>query len=42
MQHDLIRYRARPDRAAANEELIRTVYEELRKTQPAAAPALSR
>jgi hypothetical protein len=35
MQQDLIRYRTRPDQAAANEELIRAVYEELRTTQPA-------
>jgi hypothetical protein len=34
MQIDLIRYRTRPEQAAANEELIRAVYEELRKTQP--------
>jgi hypothetical protein len=34
MQQDLIRYRTRPEQAAANEELIRAVYEELRKTQP--------
>jgi hypothetical protein len=34
MQQHLIRYRTKPDRAAANEELIRAVYEELRNTQP--------
>jgi hypothetical protein len=34
MRQDLIRYRTRPERAAANEELIRAVYEELRKTEP--------
>jgi hypothetical protein len=34
MQQDLIRYRTRPGQAAANEELIRAVYDELRKTQP--------
>jgi hypothetical protein len=34
MQQDLIRYRTRPEQAAANEELIRAVYDELRKTQP--------
>jgi hypothetical protein len=34
MQQDLIRYRTRPDQAAANEELIRAVYEELRTAQP--------
>jgi hypothetical protein len=35
MRQDLIRYRTRPERAAANEELIRAVYEELWKTEPA-------
>jgi hypothetical protein len=34
MHQDLIRYRTRPSQAAANEELVRAVYEELRKTQP--------
>jgi hypothetical protein len=34
MHQDLIRYRTRPEHAAANEELIRAVYEELRKTEP--------
>jgi hypothetical protein len=34
MQLDLIRYRTRPERAAASEELIRAVYEELADTQP--------
>lgn len=34
MQLHLIRYRTQPDRAAANEELIRAVYEELRNAQP--------
>jgi hypothetical protein len=34
MQLDLIRYRTRPDRSAANEELIRAVYQDLRDTQP--------
>jgi|ERR1700722_2794430 hypothetical protein len=34
MHQDLIRYRTRPEQAAANEELIRAVYEELRQTQP--------
>ena len=34
MHQDIIRYRTRPEQAAANEELIRAVYEELGKTQP--------
>ncbi len=34
MHQALIRYRTRPEQAAANEELIRAVYEELGKTQP--------
>jgi hypothetical protein len=34
MQQDLIRYRTRPEQTGANEELIRAVYDELRKTQP--------
>jgi len=34
MRQDIIRYRTRPDQAAANEELIRAVYEELGTTQP--------
>jgi hypothetical protein len=34
MHQDLIRYRTHPEQAAANEELIRAVYEELRATQP--------
>ena len=34
MQQAIIRYRTRPEQAAANEELIRAVYEELAKTQP--------
>jgi hypothetical protein len=34
MHQDLIRYRTRPEQAGANEELIRAVYDELRKTQP--------
>ena len=34
MRQDLIRYRTRPEQAAANKELIRAVYEELGKTQP--------
>jgi hypothetical protein len=34
MQLDLIRYRTRPDQAAANEALIRAVYRELGDSQP--------
>ena len=35
MHQDIIRYLGtRPEQAAANEELIRAVYEELAKTQP--------
>lgn len=34
MQQHLIRYRTKPDQAAANEDLIRAVHEELRNAQP--------
>lgn len=34
MQHYLNHYRTRPDQAAANEELIRAVYQELQSAQP--------
>jgi hypothetical protein len=34
MHQRLIRYRTKPDQAAANEELIRAVYSELRHTSP--------
>ncbi len=34
MQQSLIRYRTRPDQAAANEELVRAVYAELHRTRP--------
>jgi hypothetical protein len=34
MNQRLIRYRTKPDQAAANEELIRAVYAELRQTSP--------
>ena len=34
MHQRLIRYRTKPDQAAANEELIRAVYAELRSTSP--------
>jgi hypothetical protein len=35
MKRVLVRYRVRPDRSAENEELVRAVYEELRRTTPA-------
>jgi hypothetical protein len=31
----MVRYRVKPDRVAENEELVRAVYEELHRTQPA-------
>ena len=34
MHQDIIRYRTRPEQAAANEELVRAVYEELAKIRP--------
>ena len=34
MHQRLIRYRTKPDQAAANEELVRAVYAELRHTSP--------
>ena len=34
MQQSLIRYRTKPDQAAANEELVRAVYAELHRTRP--------
>jgi hypothetical protein len=34
MHQDIIRHRTRPEQAAANEELIRAVFEELGETQP--------
>ena len=35
MKQVIVRYRAKPERAAENEELVRTVYAELRETKPA-------
>ena len=34
MNHVMVRYRVKPDRAAENEELVRAVYAELHRTQP--------
>jgi hypothetical protein len=34
MQQRLIRYRTKPDQAAANTELVRAVYAELHQTRP--------
>ena len=34
MNHVIVRYRVKPDRAAENEELVRAVYAELHRTQP--------
>jgi quinol monooxygenase YgiN len=31
----MVRYKVKPDRASENEELVRAVYEELRRTAPA-------
>jgi quinol monooxygenase YgiN len=31
----MVRYKVKPDRAAENEELVRAVYDELRRTDPA-------
>jgi L-rhamnose mutarotase len=35
MRRIMVRYKVKPDRAAENEELVRAVYEELDRTQPA-------
>jgi hypothetical protein len=35
MRRVMVRYRVKPDQAAANEELVRAVYEELERTRPA-------
>ena len=35
MRQVMVRYRVKPDRVAENEELVRAVYEELRRTEPA-------
>jgi hypothetical protein len=34
MPHVMVRYRVHPDRVAENEELVRTVYDELATSQP--------
>ena len=35
MRHVMVRYKVKPDRAAENEELVRGVYDELHRTEPA-------
>ena len=35
MRRVMVRYRVKPDQAAANEDLVRAVYEELERTRPA-------
>jgi hypothetical protein len=35
MRTVMVRYKVKPDRVAENEELVRAVYAELKKTQPA-------
>jgi quinol monooxygenase YgiN len=35
MRQVMVRYRVKPDRVEQNEELVRAVYEELRRTEPA-------
>jgi hypothetical protein len=35
MRRVMVRYRVKPDQAAANEELVRAVYDELERTKPA-------
>jgi Antibiotic biosynthesis monooxygenase len=34
MRRAMVRYKVKPERVAENEELVRAVYEELRRTQP--------
>jgi hypothetical protein len=34
MKQVMVRYKVKPDRAQENEELVRAVYEELRRTRP--------
>ena len=34
MKRVIVRYKVKPDRVAENEELVRAVYEELRRTEP--------
>jgi quinol monooxygenase YgiN len=35
MRQVMVRYRVKPDRVEQNEELVRAVYDELRRTEPA-------
>jgi hypothetical protein len=35
MRHVMVRYKVKPERAAENEELVRAVYDELHRTEPA-------
>jgi hypothetical protein len=35
MKHVMVRYRVKPDQAGRNEELVRAVYDELHRTNPA-------
>lgn len=35
MQRVMVRYKVKPDQAAKNEELVRAVYDELHRTDPA-------
>jgi hypothetical protein len=35
MHHVMVRYKVKPDQAARNRELVRAVYEELHRTNPA-------
>ena len=35
MRRVMVRYRVKPDQAAKNEELVRAVYDELQRTEPA-------
>jgi hypothetical protein len=35
MRQVMVRYRVKPDRVAENEELVRAVYDELHRTEPA-------
>ena len=35
MRRVMVRYRVKPDRAAENEALVRAVYDELQRTEPA-------
>jgi hypothetical protein len=35
MRHVMVRYKVKPDRVAENEELVRAVYAELHRTEPA-------